>query len=99
MADAPTPPPAAGSSPEDRLHQARIAYVQMKTCTVLSLIFAACGVFVFIRLYNIYIAPDPWVALRDAGTMGMVLTAFIPAIILSFFARKHEKKYLALMQG
>lgn len=86
------------SDPNARLIQARVAYVHMKSCTVLALIFAAAGVFVFIKLYDRYIAPDLWAAMRDLSTMGMILMAFLPAVILSFFARRHEKKYLDLIK-
>lgn len=64
----------------------------------MAMIFTGCGVLVFILLYDRYIAPDLWAALRDVSTMGMVLMVFLPALILSHFARKHEKRYLELIK-
>jgi hypothetical protein len=92
-----TSPPDQNNA-QQKILLARAAYGQMQTCTVLAMIFAAAGVFVFIRLYDRYIAPDLWAALRDISTMGMLLMVFIPALVLSHFARRHEKRYLDLIK-
>jgi Na+/proline symporter len=91
-------PPSAPPPLADRLEQARIAYVQSRTYTVLALIFLACGVFVFVMVYNRYVADNLWAALKDLSTMGMILMAFLPALILTFFARRAEKRYLELLK-
>ncbi len=93
----PVPPASLILTPE-RLEQAREAYVQMKTCTVLAVMFACFGVFVFAIIYSKYIAPDVMAALKDLSTIGIVFMPFIPSIILTFSARKFEKRYLALMK-
>jgi amino acid transporter len=94
----PVPPPTPPSTAEDKTQPARLAYAHMRSCQVMAMIFTGCGVLVFILLYDRYIAPDLWAALRDVSTMGMVLMVFLPALILSHFARKHEKRYLELIK-
>lgn len=84
-------------SPE-RLEQARAAYVQMKTCTILATMFACFGVFVFGIIYSKYIARDVLGALRDFSTIGLVIMPFLPSIVLTYCARKFEKRYLAFMK-
>ncbi len=82
----------------ERFEQAREAYVQMKTCTVLAALFACFGVFIFAMIYHKYIARDVYGALKDLSPIGIVIMPFIPSIILTLSARRFEKRYLALMK-
>ncbi len=93
-----TPPPSSLTLSPERLERAREAYVQMKTCTVLAVMFACFGVVVFGMIYSKYIARDVFGALRDFSTIGIVLMPFAPSIVLTYCARKFEKRYLALMK-
>lgn len=92
---------ASAPSPEARreqLVQRQMMYYQAKACYGLSLVFAVCGFFLFAGVYEKRIAPDFMAALRDVSTIGVVIAVFLPAIILSFLAKRYEKRYLALMQ-
>ena len=93
----PTSNPAT-PSPQDRLQQARIAYGQMYTYRVLAVIFGLCGLYVFTIIYDRYVAPDLFGALRSVSTMGIVFVPFVPTIVLAFFAQRAEKRYLALIR-
>ncbi len=91
-----TPPPAEIPNTTDQMVQLKMAYYQAKICYGLSLVFVLCGFFVFAGVYARRIAPDPLAALRDVSTIGMVVAMFLPALFLSFLARRYEKKYMAM---
>ncbi len=75
------------------------AYAQAKACNLLAIVFAVCGFFIFTAIYQKRIAPDFVAALRDLSTLGLIVTAFLPAILLSFVAKRYEKKYLNLLKS
>ena len=91
-------PPTSPVQDKDKTIQLQSAYIQAKTCNLLAVVFAVCGFFVFAALYQRYIAPDVLGALRDVSIIFMVIFPFLPAVLLSFFAKKYEKRYLALME-
>lgn len=72
-------------------------YMRARTLNFLAGIFAVCGFFLFAALYQQHIAPDPLTAMRNISTLGILLFPFLPAVILSFMARRSEKRYLSLL--
>ena len=96
--DSASPSPSPPVLSPERLEQARVAYVQMKTCTILAFLFAAFGVVVFAIIYSKHIAPDVVDALRDFSTIGVVIMPFLPSLVLTWCAKRFEKRYLAFMK-
>ena len=94
-----TPAPSASDASSDREKAVKMytMYVQARTCNVLAAVFAVCGFFVFASVYQQHIAPDVMAAMHDVSVIGMVIFPFVPALVLSFFAKRYEKRYLALM--
>jgi uncharacterized membrane protein len=88
-----TPP----SSQVDHKQKMVLAYYQAKTCNVLAAVFAVCGLFLFALLFQRHIAPDPVAALRSISTLGIIVFPFFPAVLLSFVAKRYEKRYLAML--
>jgi Na+/proline symporter len=88
---------AGAAPPPDDFLQLRVAYAQMKSFNLVTMVFLVIGFCLFALMYQKYIAPDVILALKDLSTLGMVVFPFIPALVLSFFAKRQEKKYLALL--
>jgi hypothetical protein len=91
--NAPKPPAEV-----ERLTKIRAAYSKAKACSVLGVVFAVTGFFLFASLFQQRVAPDPISALSDPSTLLLVVFPFVPAIVLSFVARRYEKRYLALLE-
>lgn len=96
------PGEAKGGKPDPAQAQVQVAarytlYMRARTLNFLAGIFAVCGFFLFAALYQQHIAPDPLTALRNISTLGIILFPFLPAVILSFMARRSEKRYLSLL--
>lgn len=98
MNAAPPPSTPSGLSRQERIVQLRTLYYQAKTCYGLCIVFAICGFLLFASMYANRIAPDPIAAMRDFSTIGLIVAVFLPAVLLSFLAKKYEKKYLALLR-
>lgn len=85
-------------NPADRLVRLQAAYAQSKACNLLTAVFAICGFILFSVIYTKRIAPDFIEAMRDISTIGLIITVFLPAVLLSFLAKRYEKRYLALLK-
>ena len=88
--------PSAAASVQREIIAA--TYVQARSSQILAWIFVVCGALVFAVIYERRIAPDVEAAMRDISTAGLILAAFLPAILLFFLARRYEKKYHALLK-
>lgn len=82
----------------DRAMLIRTAYSKAKACSMLGVVFAVTGFFLFASLFWQRVAPDPLKALEDPSTLLIVVFPFVPAMVLSLVARRYEKRYLALLE-
>lgn len=70
--------------------------IKAKFYRVVSMIFVALGLVVFMILYVNTVEGRVMEALKNPMTLGMFIVPFLPAAVLSIIADKNEKKYIKL---
>ena len=81
-----------------RLHLREIL-IKAKFYRLASVIFALCGIGVFVFLMSRFVDGNMYAALKDPTIIAILLIPFLPAAILSWLAVRSEKKFAATLES
>lgn len=81
-----------------RIHL-REMLIKAKFYRAASVIFALCGIGVFVFLMSRFVDGDIYVVLKDPTIIIILLIPFLPAAVLSWLAVRSEKKFAAMLES
>ena len=77
----------------------REQYYKARTYNWFSIGFGVMGLGVFGMMFQRYVVPRPLDALQDPSTLMVFLFPFVPAVVMSFIARRADKRFRAMMDA